>query len=126
MPVLSQQNHSVCNGKQTHAPRGSREFALMSKSLTIPEEWTAEEFARQGHALMLAMHRQSLIIRRKSIGILAQLAHHIISMRNHGHAPSQPCASGLPELDDALGGGFASAAVHELVAAGILDLEVFK
>lgn len=47
---------------------------------------------------------------------LAQLAEQIRQLRMRGHAPPVRCPSGLPELDAVLGGGFVTAAVHELVA----------
>ena len=48
---------------------------------------------------------------------LAQLAEQIRQLRARGHAPAARCPSALPELDAALGGGFVTAAVHELIAA---------
>jgi protein ImuA len=48
---------------------------------------------------------------------LAQLAEQIRQLRTRGRTPSSRCPSGLPELDAVLGGGFATAAVHELVTA---------
>jgi hypothetical protein len=48
---------------------------------------------------------------------LAQLAEQIRQLHYRGCPPPPRCPSGLYELDAALGGGFALAAVHELVAA---------
>lgn len=47
---------------------------------------------------------------------LAQLAEQIRRLQQRGHGPPAHCPSGLPALDAALGGGFALAAVHELIA----------
>jgi len=47
---------------------------------------------------------------------LAQLAEQIRRLRQRGHAPPARCPSGLPALDAALGGGFTTGAIHELVA----------
>jgi protein ImuA len=48
---------------------------------------------------------------------LAQLAEQIRQLHTRYRTPLPHCSSGLPALDDALGGGFALGAVHELVAA---------
>jgi protein ImuA len=48
---------------------------------------------------------------------LVRLAEQIRALRPRGPAPSSRCPTGLPSLDAALGGGFAGAAVHELVTA---------
>ena len=47
---------------------------------------------------------------------LAQLAEQIRQLHHRGLPPPSRCPSGLPALDAALGGGFATAAVHELLA----------
>ncbi len=48
---------------------------------------------------------------------LARLAAQVRRLCARGHAALSRCSSGLPGLDAVLGGGFAMAAVHELVAA---------
>jgi protein ImuA len=47
---------------------------------------------------------------------LARLAEQIRKLQADRRPPSHRCASGLPGLDDALGGGFALASLHELLA----------
>jgi hypothetical protein len=49
---------------------------------------------------------------------LARLAEQIRQLHQRGHAQPPRCPSGLPPLDQLLGGGFVTGAVHELVAAG--------
>jgi protein ImuA len=46
---------------------------------------------------------------------LAQLAEQIRQLQQRGRAPATRCPTGQPELDAALGGGFLTAAVHELI-----------
>ncbi|GEM_PF-2311241 len=48
---------------------------------------------------------------------LAQLAEQIRQLRCRGRPAPTRCLSGLPELDHALGGGFITGSVHELLAA---------
>jgi protein ImuA len=48
---------------------------------------------------------------------LAQLAEQIRELQARGRLPAAYCPSGLTELDAGLGGGFLTAAVHELIAA---------
>jgi protein ImuA len=47
---------------------------------------------------------------------LAQLAEQIRQLQLRGRAPAARCPTGFPNLDNALGGGFFTAAVHELIA----------
>lgn len=67
------------------------------------------DFAPSGDAAPAAVARRQ---------VLARLAERIGRLRPGQGGPAPRCSSGIAALDAALGGGFALAAVHELLAPG--------
>jgi predicted ATP-dependent serine protease len=67
---------------------------------------------RSGHASPTSLHKATGKLR------LAELRRQVqkVQWRYRGQPSSPRCPTGLPELDDVLGGGFALGAVHELLA----------